>query len=199
MLRRLTTASRPRCMSLSCQAVTDPEGLAGLVLVAPAVLAFPGADYAAVTLSPERAAPAVDSDGSASSSSNSSSSGSPKRELHFPEAEPVGSHPTDPPEVRRLYPVGQMPYYTSAGTGMAGGGGSAGARSAGRSGRRRRQRLLRALGPALQGWASALLLAVLRLLSPIITLLLRALVRRRAFWVKVRRRVAAVKATAVGG
>lgn len=175
--------------------MTDPDGLAGLVLVAPAVLAFPGADYAAVTLSPERAVPCADTDNGeqpqeplqGSASSSSSSGGAPKRKLHFPEAQPVGSHPTDPPEVRRLYPVGQMPYNTSAGTGMAGGEGGAGARSAGRPGRRRQRGLLRALGSALQGWASALLLAVLRLLSPIITLLLRALVRRRAFWVKVRR------------
>jgi hypothetical protein len=192
--------------------VTDPGGVAGLVLVAPAVLAFPGAEYADVKLSPDRPPepsplrPGGSRSGSgplASPSLSPSPSGTaglppadrlggspgpsdrplplPRPELHYPESEPLGSHPTDPPEVRRLYPQG---FKKAAAAGGEDAGGAGGLQRQGSG--RRRGGPLRAVGAALGALAAAAVLVALRLLTPIITLLLRALVRQRSFWVKVR-------------
>ncbi|KXZ46407.1 hypothetical protein GPECTOR_44g81 [Gonium pectorale] len=157
------------------EAVTGPEGLAGLVLVAPAVFALPGPEYAGVTLSPDHPNGAAASDSGAGGEEQRTAAA---REAAHLGSEPTGSHVTDPPEVRRLYPVGRVP--TRGSTGAAAGGEAGGAGGAAGAPRR----LLKACGALLGAVASLALLLVLRLLAPIITLLLRSLVRRRTFWIK---------------
>ncbi|KAG2429307.1 hypothetical protein HXX76_011075 [Chlamydomonas incerta] len=175
------------------EAVTDPAGLAGLVLVAPAIFAFPGSEFADVQLTPHR--PGGGATGAVEATpaeERRAAAAQAAANLGF---EPSGCHVTDPPEVRRLYPrheeqeqgkergpgagaepgPGQQQPLSRSGSGLSRSG----------SGRpARRGRLLRALGRLAGGLASLVALGVLRLLAPVIILLLRSLVRRRTFWLK---------------
>ncbi|EFJ48521.1 hypothetical protein VOLCADRAFT_90829 [Volvox carteri f. nagariensis] len=170
------------CASL--EAVANPDDLAGLVLVAPAVIALPGPEYQAVTLSPDR--PSGESLGTAEAAAAEQLRTAHARAAAHLGSEPIGTHVTDPPEVRRLYPVGPMP--GGPGSGFVTSGNSAGAgdckTSRGERGGVRAGTLLRAARMLLVALASLALMTVLRLLAPVITLLLRSLVRRRTFWVK---------------
>ncbi|KAG2492621.1 hypothetical protein HYH03_009037 [Edaphochlamys debaryana] len=170
-LRRILIGHSLGGACAALEAVTHPEGLAALVLVAPAIFAFPGPDYAGVTLTPDRPPPqAATAAGAATAPADAASTAAAAARAALQLGpEPPGSHVTDPPTVRRLYPR------TS---GAAAPGGRTGGKAAQRGG------VLRALRAGLAALASALLLLVLRLLAPIITALLRSLVRRRAFWHK---------------
>ncbi|KAG2437581.1 hypothetical protein HYH02_011221 [Chlamydomonas schloesseri] len=168
------------------EAVTDPEGIAGVVLVAPAIFAFPGPEFADVQLTPHR--PGGGATGAAEATpaeERRAAAAQAAANLGF---EPAGCHVTDPPEVRRLYPRREEPE-PATGPGMGKQQPqlerTSSALSRSGSGRRaRRGRLLRALGRLAGGLASLFALGVLRLLAPVITLLLRSLVRRRTFWLK---------------
>lgn len=179
---------------MHAQAVTDPDGLAGLVLVAPAIFAFPGPEFADVQLTPHRPGGGAGAGVVEATPAEERRAAAAQAAAHLG-FEPSGCHVTDPPEVRRLYPRREEPEPgAGAGAGQRqqqqpqplerSGSGSGLSRSGG--GRRaRRGRLLRALGRLAGGLASLLALGVLRLLAPVITLLLRSLVRRRTFWLKV--------------
>ncbi|GLI69240.1 hypothetical protein VaNZ11_013815 [Volvox africanus] len=175
------------CASL--EAVSSPTDLDGLVLVAPAVFALPGPEYQGVTLSPNRPDKTTDTTGGNTDATNAAAKAerfrtSAARAAAILGSEPYGSHVTDPPEVRRLYPVGRMPHLqvgVSAGDNVSGGNGS----NVGRSGWGLRVGpLLRTARSLLVVLASLAMVTVLRLMTPVITLLLRSLVRQRTFWLK---------------
>ncbi|GIL51728.1 hypothetical protein Vafri_7657 [Volvox africanus] len=170
------------CASL--EAVSNPTDLDGLVLVAPAVFALPGPEYQGVKLSPNRPDQATDTTGGNTDAANAAAKAerfrtSAARAAAVLGSEPDGSHVTDPPEVRRLYPVGRMPYLQVGGSAHDDISGGKGSNVGLRVGA-----LLRATRSLLVVVTSLALLTVLRLMTPVITLLLRSLVRQRTFWLK---------------
>ncbi|GIM17480.1 hypothetical protein Vretimale_20030 [Volvox reticuliferus] len=175
------------CASL--EAVSNPTDLDGLVLVAPAVLALLRPEHQGVTLSPNRpdsttSTTGCNTDAAASAAKAERFRTSAARAAAILGSEPYGSHVTDPPEVRRLYPIGRMPVHVDGSVCDNASGVNAGG-AAGRSGQGQGvAALLRAARSLMVVVASLLLLTVLRLLTPVITLLLRSLVRQRTFWLK---------------
>ena len=181
-------------LSAACEACRSPGGIAGLVLVAPAIIAkgTPGEVLEAVANWSGQLEPLGDpgqqQDGAVSSKSRRSgggSSGSGSGSSGGPATAPAAAAPSPP--FRRYRSVALLPdRYSTRAVEPAGVGGG-GARPGSGSGSTivagvwapvvRLVALLRVL--ALLG-----LLLVLRLLQPAIVLLLRGMVRSRKFWVR---------------